>query len=221
MKTPQFERAYEEVSARVDAEVRPQAAREALRELAEDGITPRTGDEWRESFEASYEDVYGELWFSHFPDAFISAPGNRLTAAFQELRTRGYFAEQYFADCGSCGFAAIPEDQQEAAVFYHAQAFDYLMESGEVYLNWSGDGEEITSVLKGHGLTVEWDGDSDTTILVKDLFEPRPEPSQVTEPEQPTDPESRALALDIPAAVPSMHGPYKLTLDAPPKFADL
>jgi hypothetical protein len=173
-KTPQTERFIEEVSTRVDAEIRPQAARLALRELADEGITPKGHDDWREAFGDAYEDAYGELWFEYFPDAFINAPGNRLTAAFQELRTRGYFAEQNFADCDNCARAAIPEDQIDNAVFYHAQAFDYLLEEGEVYLNWSGDAEEIISVLERHGMTVEWDGDPHTTILVKDLFEPLP-----------------------------------------------
>lgn len=83
---------------------------------------------------------------------------SKLTAAFKELRKLGYFARQNFLCCSSCGWAAIPDEKSEKAVFYHAQDNDDLKKTGTCYLAWSGNGNEICDVLRKHGIKVEWDG---------------------------------------------------------------
>ena len=92
---------------------------------------------------------------------------SNLTQAFKELRQRGYFARQNFTCCQSCGWAAVPEDKAEQAVFYHRQDADDLRESGETYLAWSGDPKLICEVLNAHGIETEHDGDKDTRILIR------------------------------------------------------
>lgn len=92
---------------------------------------------------------------------------NALTRAFQGLRDLGYFARQNFKCCQGCGWAAAPKDRRDKAVFYHAQDNEDRIEGKPVFLSWSGDGNEIVTALRAHGLTVEWDGDPNTRILVK------------------------------------------------------
>jgi len=45
----------------------------------------------------------------------------KITKAFKEIRKNGYFARQNFLCCQSCGWASIPEQKVEKAVFYHRQ----------------------------------------------------------------------------------------------------
>jgi hypothetical protein len=92
---------------------------------------------------------------------------SKLTKAFDELRKHGYFAKEDFWCCQTCGWAAIPDEQADKAVFYHNQDTERLQETGELYLCWSGDGQEIKTILEAEGLTVEWDGTDNTRILVK------------------------------------------------------
>lgn len=90
----------------------------------------------------------------------------KLTVAFRNLRKAGYFARQNFWCCQSCACAAIPTQHEEKYIFYHRQDNDYLKEKGECYLAWGGDGEEIVQILRDAGVYVEWDGNSNTRILV-------------------------------------------------------
>lgn len=89
-----------------------------------------------------------------------------LTVAFRELRKLGYFARQNFLCCQTCAWADVPDDKANKAVFYHRQDADDLEKRGRCYLAWSGDGNEIVSVLQKHGLKTEWDGKETTRILV-------------------------------------------------------
>lgn len=87
-----------------------------------------------------------------------------LTKAFKNLRRGGYVCKQNFFCCQSCGRAAITADK---VIFYHAQDNESLLERGEVWLAWSGDGAHIVEVLEQHGLDCEWDGDDANRILVR------------------------------------------------------
>jgi hypothetical protein len=89
-----------------------------------------------------------------------------IDSAFNELRGIGYFAERHFQCCNTCAWAAIDEAQADKAVFIHEQNEERLLDGMPAYIGWSGDGDEIVKVLKGHGLAVEWDGSEDTTIQV-------------------------------------------------------
>ena len=67
-----------------------------------------------------------------------------LDGAFAECRERGYFAEQDFACCNSCGFhtmderyLALPRKQRremKGCVFYHSADTDLMVGRGECYL---------------------------------------------------------------------------------------
>jgi hypothetical protein len=93
---------------------------------------------------------------------------SQITAAFKDLKKLGYFAEQDFMCCQSCGWAAVPDGQASRAVFYHAQdaeAFEQPNPQG-IYLAWSGDADEICKVLEARGLDVERLEDSSERIWV-------------------------------------------------------
>jgi len=90
----------------------------------------------------------------------------QLAKAFKELRKVGYFARQNHKCCQSCGWASVPDDKSERAVFYHAQDKQRMDKDGDVYLAWAGSGEEIVSILKNNGLNVEWEGTQGRRIRV-------------------------------------------------------
>lgn len=90
----------------------------------------------------------------------------KISNAFRELRRLGYFARQNFMCCQTCGWAEVPEDKADKAVFYHHQDKERLDREGKLYLNWSGDGNLIKSVFEKCGLKVEWNGTDSTRIKV-------------------------------------------------------
>lgn len=74
-----------------------------------------------------------------------------LNQAFKELRKLGYFARQNFMCCQNCAWAEVPVDVKKV-VFYHKQDGQHLEETGECYLSWSGDRNEIAEVLERNGV---------------------------------------------------------------------
>ncbi len=97
---------------------------------------------------------------------FESINRDELTAAFKDLRKKGYFARQRFMCCGSCAAAAIPDDKSEKAIYYHAQDYTHMIESNTVYIGWAGNGNEICKVFRDHGFNVIWEGNENVRILI-------------------------------------------------------
>ena len=103
----------------------------------------------------------------------------RIDDAFAALRDQGFFAKAHHTCCQSCGLAEIPEDKEDAYVFYHMQDADYLKEGGICYLAWGGSGEtmfdktklalSVCTALREAGLEVDWDGSEHTRIAVTGL----------------------------------------------------
>lgn len=91
----------------------------------------------------------------------------KITEAFKDLRKLGYFARQNYKCCQTCGWAAIPEDKGEKAVFYHSQDNTQLLETGSTHLAWAGDGDEICRVLNKHDIATIWNGSDATRIEIK------------------------------------------------------
>lgn len=91
----------------------------------------------------------------------------KLRKSFSQLRKEGYFARQNFLCCQSCGWAGVPENKANSAVFYHKQDNDGLYSRGDAYLAWSGDGNRIVEVLRSNNVKVEWNGEQNQRILVK------------------------------------------------------
>jgi len=94
---------------------------------------------------------------------------SRLREAFKDLRKAGYFAGQNFMCCQSCAWAEIPEEKSNKVVFYHQQDAAYK-EDDEMYIGWAGDGKEICDIFSKHRIDTEWDGASNTRILIKDYM---------------------------------------------------
>jgi hypothetical protein len=91
---------------------------------------------------------------------------SNLTKAFAALRKAGYFAKQNFWCCQTCGWAAVPDEQAEKAVFYHNQDNDRKKEGKPFMLAWSGDGNQICKILNDNGIKTNWSGDEDNRIEV-------------------------------------------------------
>lgn len=92
-----------------------------------------------------------------------------LTQAFKALRKEGYWARQNWKCCQSCGWAAVPEEKSDKAIFYHAQDAQHIRgREPEVMLAWSGDGDRIADILKEF-VKVEWDGSVNTRIQCSPL----------------------------------------------------
>jgi hypothetical protein len=97
----------------------------------------------------------------------------RVSNAFRQLREDGYFAEENWWCCGTCGWSAVPNDKHNKAVFYNEQGGDGLRDGGKLCLTWDDvDGPaHIIKRLQEAGLEVEHDGTSDTYILVSGPLE--------------------------------------------------
>lgn len=90
-----------------------------------------------------------------------------IESAFRELTKKGYTTVRGLADCRTCGWAELGEQEAEKAVFTTDQSEDDYKKTGELYLDWSGSGAVIVKALKKHGLTVEWEGTRDRRIIIK------------------------------------------------------
>lgn len=120
----------------------------------------------------------------------------RINAAFKAMRKHGIVARMNYQCCSSCGWAALEidypkfDDDNDTAVFYHRQDAESFDERGnlrtgkywnshnelvertiDLYLAWMGDGETIVHFLQAQGLTVKWDGSSNTRIAVTGVKE--------------------------------------------------
>lgn len=95
--------------------------------------------------------------------------------AFRTLRSAGYFARMHWTCCQSCGWAGVPEDKSDRAVFFHAQDAENYRDDGYVYLAWGGNGHEIAQHFEAQGLRVEWDGSGSKRLKVE-ARQPGPSP---------------------------------------------
>ena len=93
----------------------------------------------------------------------------RIDDAFAALREMGFFAKAHHTCCQSCGLAEIPEDKEDAYVFYHMQDAEGLKQDGVSYLAWGGCGQTICTALREAGLEIDWNGSEHTRIKVTGL----------------------------------------------------
>lgn len=106
---------------------------------------------------------------------------DRLSAAFAELEDRGIVGRMNFTCCQTCGHAEIDDERSPGSrgyTFFHSQDADLLAPgSSDLFLAYGSFGsdsdesigEEVTSVLRSHGLTVEWSGSVEQRIEVRGL----------------------------------------------------
>jgi len=79
---------------------------------------------------------------------------SNLNKAFSALRKAGYFARQNFTCCQTCGWAAVPEEKGEKAVFYHNQDNHNKLRGRSFHLAWAGDQVEICRILNENGVKI-------------------------------------------------------------------
>ena len=103
-----------------------------------------------------------------------------LEAAFEALDEHGIVAREDFACCARCGHAEIRAEMDESSrgyVFFHQQRTEAAVLSGELYLNFGAREPhraedvalEVAERLRAEGLTVEWNGDANTAVLVRPI----------------------------------------------------
>ena len=105
----------------------------------------------------------------------VKATRAKLRKAFVALRRQGYVARMNFWCCQGCGSSAMELKGKKGGVFWHHQDDDGFKEDGELYIAFlteNGDGavkvgEALVAALKAENIWVEWDGSSDTRVLVK------------------------------------------------------
>jgi hypothetical protein len=91
---------------------------------------------------------------------------DQIENAFADLCALGYFARTDWQCCQQCGWAAVPDDNADRAVFFHGQDTKDLIETGACFLSWSGDSQVICDVLGRHGIATEHDGRENVRIKI-------------------------------------------------------
>ena len=89
--------------------------------------------------------------------------------AFRELRKAGFFAKSNHTCCQTCGVAEVPENKEQAYVFYHQQSAKDLRNTNECRLSFGSSAEHgqiIVRFLEEAGLNVDWNGSIQQTIGV-------------------------------------------------------
>jgi hypothetical protein len=113
-----------------------------------------------------------------------------LKAAFADLRKQGIYARQNYQCCGGCACSQMGEDIKAAhektpgkymgGAYYHRQDAEDLRERGYVYIGFGAApdsnmdrelvsltvGQAVNLTMRRYGLEVEWDGTTDTKVLV-------------------------------------------------------
>lgn len=125
----------------------------------------------------------------------IAENKERLNKAFKLLRKAGLIARQSFGCCGSCGSYELATKMEELLdagkpalgyVFYNqqsAEAFNSDRSDGLLYISYADGttnkypknaplsdktiGKMLLSTLNHVGLVAEWNGDTNTCVLVK------------------------------------------------------
>lgn len=96
---------------------------------------------------------------------------NNINKAFRILRKNGYIAKQNFSCCQSCGRYELNklygEEKCKKLVFYNIQDTDLFKKTGELYLSWNGNGEEICNIFIECGLNVTLNRCDSGKIIVK------------------------------------------------------
>lgn len=112
---------------------------------------------------------------------------DKLDEAFAELDRLGIVARQNYTCCQTCGHTEMGYETGKTAVhrrvrgyvFFHQQDSKHVANSDNLYLAYgslSGSDEEavavaheVVSVLKKHGLKIEWNGRITKRIRIKDI----------------------------------------------------
>ena len=156
--------------------------RERLAETAEDYLVE--GDV-RPVSRAQAAALVDRLWLERvheMADWTGTTDPERITAAFESLERAGITARENFTCCRNCGTTEIGGEGDEDArgfVFFHFQCTEGAANGGALYLLYGGFdgtakstvevGHEVARALRGQGLTVEWDGSPESSMLVTGL----------------------------------------------------
>ena len=128
--------------------------------------------------------IKGERWSRYEFEKLVLEPvKQQINTAFALMRKNGLLSRQNFMCCGSCAGYALNEalkkegNDKIGCVYYHKQDTEHFNNDGHLYLGYGSidDSEEaslqvgavVMQALMDAGLSVEWNGDASTRILVK------------------------------------------------------
>jgi hypothetical protein len=144
---------------------------------------------------------------------------DRLTLAFRDLDVAGIVAREDFTCCQNCGLSELGMEVADGEVprgyaFYHGQDARAAAEGADLYVAYglfgqpptAEIGEEVATVLRGHGLTVDWNGDTGTRIRLPMTWQRRRTGRLAAMPS--TDPDGGPDAIVEVEALDEWTGPY-------------
>lgn len=95
----------------------------------------------------------------------------KLKRAFIKLEKNGYTVRHNFWCCRTCAWHALTYEEAEKTVFYTMQDNDNLRRGEQTCLSWRGDGQFICETLRSFGISVEWNQQEDTRIIISKSVE--------------------------------------------------
>jgi len=152
-------------------------------EIVEELIDSAQGDEL-DVTEEQIAAIVDEAWREHLAEQATWPPMtdvDRLNRAFATLDASGIVARQNFSCCQNCGHGEIRDERPDDApshgyTFFHVQDTEAAVDGGGLYLAYgsfepdsdaAGVGRRVSEALRAEGLSVEWNGSTNTRILVK------------------------------------------------------
>ena len=162
---------------------------ESVHEIVENATDYAYG-KFERDFEPEIKRLTAELIAAHRSDQAewgASTDCDRLDEAFAALNRQGIVARQDFSCCNNCGFTEIWDEVEEAEkqqpiegyVFYHLQATQRAVESGQLLMAYGcveDDPEAFKHVsntlvteLRRVGLNASWGGTTGHPIVVEDM----------------------------------------------------
>lgn len=160
---------------------------ESIHEIIENATDYALGKHQRDDLQPEIKRITAELLAAHQTEqAGWEAPTDcdRLDEAFVALNRQGIVARQDFSCCNNCGFTEIWDEIEEEEkrqpvegyVFYHLQATETAIESGQLLMAYGCVEEEeatfvrvankIVAELRRAGLNASWGGTAYHPIVV-------------------------------------------------------
>jgi hypothetical protein len=141
-------------------------------------------------FEPEIKRLTAELIVAHRSEQVEWGPStdcDRLDEAFATLNRQGIVARQDFSCCNNCGFTEIWDEVEEAEkqqpvegyVFYHLQATERVVESGQLLMAYGCVDDDpqafqrvtnmVVAELRRVGLNATWGGTAGHPIVVEGI----------------------------------------------------
>jgi len=160
---------------------------ESVHEIIENASDYALGKHHRDDLQAEIKRITAEVLAAHQAEQAeweVPTDCDRLDEAFAALNRQGIVARQDFSCCNNCGFTEIWDEIEEAEkrqpvegyVFYHLQATETAIESGQLLMAYGCVEEDaaafvrvankVVAELRRVGLNASWGGTAYHPIVV-------------------------------------------------------